>query len=300
MVAERPWKSEAVLRLVLSVFACYLLGSVLSNVVQVLLGGGPYKPVFFGLAVGAGGLLGSTLWVLQRDFTGENLSRRILLLLVSFYGGIFLAWWAQRVAGPAQMTTWHAVASALSLQGCALVLVGLLLLEHGLTWVEAFGLRRSVPKVVVAGLAATLAYIPVGWSLQLLSAEAMTRIPGLGLEPEVQQSVQVLRDASSWGDQAAMGFVTVLLAPVAEEVVFRGILYTWVRQLGFPRLAFGGTAVLFAMVHFNLMSFLPVLGLALLLTFLYARTQNLLAPIVAHSLFNALNFVALFFQLHAG
>ncbi len=41
----------------------------------------------------------------------------------------------------------------------------------------------------------------------------------------------------------------------------------------------------------------PVLSvagwLALVLTWLYEKTDNLLAPIAAHSLFNALNFIAL-------
>ena len=39
--------------------------------------------------------------------------------------------------------------------------------------------------------------------------------------------------------------------------------------------------------------------LALLLTALYELTDNLLAPIVAHALFNALNFITLFFVEHA-
>jgi len=44
------------------------------------------------------------------------------------------------------------------------------------------------------------------------------------------------------------------------------------------------------------MIFLPLFALAMLLTLLYERTNNLLAPITAHSLFNALNF-ALYYIL---
>ena len=43
----------------------------------------------------------------------------------------------------------------------------------------------------------------------------------------------------------------------------------------------------------NLVTFVPLLVLALVLTALYERTNNLLAPITAHVLFNALNFVML-------
>jgi membrane protease YdiL (CAAX protease family) len=100
----------------------------------------------------------------------------------------------------------------------------------------------------------------------------------------------------SSGQLAVLGFVTILLAPLAEEVLFRGILYPWIKQIGFPRLALWGTSLLFAVVHMNLVTLLPLLLLALLLAQLYERTDNLLAPISAHALFNALNFGLLCLQ----
>jgi membrane protease YdiL (CAAX protease family) len=42
--------------------------------------------------------------------------------------------------------------------------------------------------------------------------------------------------------------------------------------------------------------FVPLFALALALTWLYEKTDNLLAPIFAHSLFNAANLVALHFE----
>jgi membrane protease YdiL (CAAX protease family) len=87
---------------------------------------------------------------------------------------------------------------------------------------------------------------------------------------------------------------------VAEEVLFRGILYPAIKQAGHPRVALWGTALLFAAVHMNLVTFLPLAVLALVLTALYERTNNLLAPITAHVLFNALNFVTLLVLQHMG
>ena len=87
--------------------------------------------------------------------------------------------------------------------------------------------------------------------------------------------------------------VAIVIAPPAEEALFRGLIYPAVKRAGFPRLAWWGSAVLFAAVHWNLPSFLPLILLALVLTWLYEKTDNLLAPIAAHGLFNALNFVAL-------
>jgi membrane protease YdiL (CAAX protease family) len=81
---------------------------------------------------------------------------------------------------------------------------------------------------------------------------------------------------------------------VVEEIFFRGMLYPAIKQAGFPRLAIWGVSLLFALVHFNLVSFIPLFVLAILLTALYEYTDNLLAPISAHALFNALNFAMLY------
>ena len=81
----------------------------------------------------------------------------------------------------------------------------------------------------------------------------------------------------------------VVLAPVAEEFIFRGLLYPFIKQLGWPRLALIGVNLLFALIHFDVATFLALFLLALALTWLYEKTDNLLAPIAVHSLFNATN-----------
>ena len=87
-----------------------------------------------------------------------------------------------------------------------------------------------------------------------------------------------------------------MLAPVAEEFIFRGMLYPFVKQLGWPRLALFGTSFVFAAIHMDAAIFVPLFVLALALTWLYEFTDNLLAPIAAHSLFNTANLVILLSQ----
>jgi membrane protease YdiL (CAAX protease family) len=52
----------------------------------------------------------------------------------------------------------------------------------------------------------------------------------------------------------------------------------------------------FALVHGNAAGFASFFVLALALTWLYEHTDNLLAPITVHALFNAANFVLLLWQ----
>jgi len=60
-----------------------------------------------------------------------------------------------------------------------------------------------------------------------------------------------------------------------------------------PAAAMWGVSVLFALFHMNAVSFVPLALFGMILTKLYERTGNLLAPILAHSIFNALNFFLL-------
>jgi membrane protease YdiL (CAAX protease family) len=137
------------------------------------------------------------------------------------------------------------------------------------------------------GLVVGVAVLPIAWFLSYFSALILTWI---GLQPEAQATIQVLQMEISSAHRIYIGISAILLAPVVEELLFRGILYPIIKQRGYPRLALWGTALLFAAIHANLMTFIPLAFFAIILTLLYEATDNLLAPIVSHSLFNAANY----------
>jgi uncharacterized protein len=57
-----------------------------------------------------------------------------------------------------------------------------------------------------------------------------------------------------------------------------------------------GSALLFGAIHATGAIFVPLTLFALALAWLYDKTDNLLAPIAAHSSFNAVNLVLLYFE----
>jgi membrane protease YdiL (CAAX protease family) len=63
--------------------------------------------------------------------------------------------------------------------------------------------------------------------------------------------------------------------------------------LGFPRLGRYGTALLFGIMHGNLAAVIPLAFVGWVLAMLYERSGNILAPIVAHVVFNLAPFVLL-------
>ncbi len=297
MLSAKPWKADAILRLGLSVIVCVFAGSLVMSAQHYVSAGGKVGPeIFFPLTAAAFGCLAATLILISKPWPLEGFSRRLLIWMVCAYSGLFLGMWVQQLSGvgTAGISIWRVVVASLSFQGAGLILVARFLREHQVNWAEAFGLTNRLGKAVLLGVIVALIFLPLGWGLQQASALVMTHLPHK-LEPQEQLPVYVLRVSMSWAGRATLGAAAILLAPVAEEILFRGILYPAVKQAGFPRLALWGTTLLFAAVHMNLVTFVPLTVLALVLTALYERTNNLLAPITAHALFNALNFVTLFF-----
>ena len=277
-----------------SVFVCVCAGSVLQTVAHFAAVGGKISPkVFYPLAAAAIACLLAAVVLIARPWKLEHLLRRLLALIGCVYPGLFLAVWLQKVGGPATMqnSVGSTLLATLSFQGAALVLVAFFLREQRVSWNEAFGFFYRWEYAVLFGLLAGALFLQTGWKLQEICFHLITRFSPSPALSEEQQPVQVLRLASSVSDRLALGGVPILLAPMAEELLFRGILYPWIKKAGFPKIAFWGTALLFAAIHTNLVAFVPLFVLAVILTLLYEFTNNLLAPITAHALFNATNFV---------
>jgi membrane protease YdiL (CAAX protease family) len=291
VLSEKPWKSEAVMRLCLTLFICQFLGAVALAAMGFYSRAPAANPWLVGALVAASvGCSGAGLFMLRKPWGFDRFTRQFALLILFVYLGLTLGAFAQHFAGKldGQDLALRAFVGALCFQGLLLALTPRFLHAHGETWTSAFGLAERTNRAILFGVVLACLFLPVGELLQRASMEVIAR---LGFHPEVQLAVEALKKTTAWLDRAAMAVVAVLLAPLAEELLFRGILYPAIKRAGFRRLALWGTSFLFALVHMNLVTFVPLLLFALTLTLLYERTGNLLAPITAHALFNSLNLV---------
>jgi len=294
MLSEKPWKAEAFVRLFASVMVAAYAGSLLVSAVHVWRDGVKVGWPFFPLTAAALLFLGFTLVMIRKPWQLERFLPRVIALLVCFYVGFFLGFWVHRLAGVSPPTARHILLSALALQGATLVLIASFVREHDLSWGDAFGLTNAPQRAAMWGFIAACIFVPCALQMKQISYGLLKRMEEPHFKPEEQQAVQALTTTRSWWARIALGVVTIIMAPVAEETFFRGIMYPVVKRAGYPRLALWGTSLLFAAIHVNLMTFVPLFALAMLLTLLYERTNNLLAPITAHSLFNAMNFILLY------
>ena len=193
-------------------------------------------------------------------------------------------------------TVGRVIVSALLFQVVLLAMIWRFLREQNIRWSEGFGLRRDRVNAIGLGALVIGVFLPIAAMLQ---GAAISVMKHFNIETPMQLALQAMMNSSSASEIAVLGVITVIVAPIAEETLFRGILYPTIKQLGFPRAALWGTSVLFALIHFNLAAFVPLLLMALVLVWLYEKSDNLLAPIVAHIIFNAVNFGrAIYMILH--
>mmetsp|Transcript_10961 Transcript_10961/g.22822 ORF Transcript_10961/g.22822 Transcript_10961/m.22822 type:complete len:331 (+) Transcript_10961:2538-3530(+) len=91
--------------------------------------------------------------------------------------------------------------------------------------------------------------------------------------------------------QALFMFWTTCMSPIWEEVLFRGFLIPSLRRYVPTGAAVVASAVIFALLHFSMHRLLPLTLLGVLIGFCFTSTNNLLAPIALHSLWNIFAFL---------
>jgi membrane protease YdiL (CAAX protease family) len=297
VLSEKPWKLEAIARLLIGVFICMCCGSLVGTALYPGAGFQKHKILFFVLAVIALLLLIAALLQLGKAWSADNFGRRVGILFACFYPGLILLTVANQLAGTPVIAygIGQMLIGVLSLQGAVVAVTWRILRQQRISWNCAFGFSDDWARALRLGIMVAVIFLPIGFGLQLLSDFAM-RLPHSPVQPVEQQAVQTLRTASSWIQKVAAGTVTIVIAPLGEEILFRGILYPTAKQAGFRQLALWATSIAFAAIHLNAVTFVPLLVLSVLLILLYERTNNLLAPIAAHSVFNAIQFVWLYIQ----
>lgn len=221
----------------------------------------------------------------------------LLLSTVAIYiiGGLILAS-VQGVLEPSQ-------SEALALPLTSLILVGITTGYVRLRYKGATGLLfgtaspswRAAGYGVAGGLAAVgVIALGLGTLLDLIVRSMGERLP------EVQETFRQLAGNDEVAPALVLGAVAV--APVAEELLYRGMLFTAFRRRLALWPALGLSGLVFGMSHWettlegSLLVLLIVVPLGMFLAWLYERTGTLLVPILAHATFNLIQVIVLITQ----
>ena len=127
----------------------------------------------------------------------------------------------------------------LAFQGATWVLIFIFLRLHQVNWRDAFGLHRTaLNRAWLPAVPVVILFLPpVVLLLHSAFVYVFTRI---GWQPQAETAVTVVMSAKAWWLRVYLGVFTVAIAPVAEEFIFRGMLYPFIKQSGWPRLAWLG------------------------------------------------------------
>jgi membrane protease YdiL (CAAX protease family) len=118
-----------------------------------------------------------------------------------------------------------------------------------------------------------------------------------GLSREPQEAVKLLQECLQAGDLPALAlvlFTGALLAPVSEELIFRGFVFGALERRWGAIPAALASSLVFAVFHPPLFTMLPIFVVGALLCYVYHRTGSLYWAMFFHFLFNLSSIVAQF------
>ncbi|MDX1679535.1 MAG: type II CAAX endopeptidase family protein [Akkermansiaceae bacterium] len=117
-------------------------------------------------------------------------------------------------------------------------------------------------------------------------------LESLGVETK-QDTVALLENTRDPAVLGMMIIAAVVMAPLWEELVFRGYLYPVLKKYGGIWVAALCSSLLFAAIHNSLVSILPLFLLALMMVWLYERSGSIWMPIAIHACFNGLSVLGI-------
>lgn len=157
-----------------------------------------------------------------------------------------------------------------------LLILGLVFLIRKKNFLEETSIRSMpVSGIVPVALAA------VGFNIVVLELLQIIPFPESWIESYQQNSSMI-----GAGNVAIAWVATVIVAPVLEEIVFRGLIYTRLKQ-GMTAIAAAVIAsLLFALAHGTIIWGIYTFLLSMILIWTFERFQSLTANICFHFFFN--------------
>lgn len=152
---------------------------------------------------------------------------------------------------------------------------------HGESLARTFDLHPRGTALLLGAAAGLLGWLPAS---ALAGLSSQLRPPG----PEYLEFMQQHLPSTLGG--ALVAFLAAgVVAPVAEELVFRGLLYRTARGRWGAVGAAVLTSLFFGIAHWEPWSLFGLVGLGLLMCWLYERTGSLVAPMLAHGVHNTVS-----------
>ena len=201
-----------------------------------------------------------------------------------------------------ELTPWMAVFAVLLLQ------IPLLATFYGLRqfYPEHFAGRLnahalSLKQALAQALPLFIRYLPIIWVVSFAWSKLLTFLQSRGII-EGFPPQELIKLFTNGGDPVAITLLVicaVILAPLVEETIFRGGIYRFLKSQSTLLPAQILSGAVFALMHANLMSFLPLVVVGILLARVYEHSGNILVPMCFHACFNGFSLLMLYVMSHS-
>lgn len=171
---------------------------------------------------------------------------------------------------------------------------------------KGFGLNvRRVPRDFLAAPALLLSIWPLLLVAILLTTFFGQLIWGRQYQIEQHAQLELITTYPQWPLRLLIIIVAVVIAPVLEEMLFRGLFQTMVRSflenvrfgvVGPAWQAIAISSIVFAMAHQDAAHWPALLILGACLGYAYEKSGSLFRPIFIHALFNGITILAVLYQ----
>lgn len=263
----------------------------------------PGVALFFGvmLVLGLVGSVAALAWmILRRPRAALLLARpwsatqaiRMIVVLIVMLGAYLTGLGLVQTYHPDLAATDTFVAASAAAHSAVfhwpiLILVGVALARQRISPREAFGIEGPrLPAHAGLGVALYPAALP---AIAAAAFAARSLLQWGGVETEPQEVLRLMIDHGSGPLRFYLIALGIGIAPIAEEVLFRGIvLPVLARHVGIAG-ALVASAAVFAALHMNLAAAAPLFVLGLVFGLAYLYTGSLTVPIVLHAVFNGVS-----------
>ncbi len=159
---------------------------------------------------------------------------------------------------------------------------------------RGFGLRpRTIARDLGWAWITLLAVWPIVLAMIVVTIQAGKALLGPKFEMPKHMGLELITESPALALQILIIVLAVVIAPLVEEMLFRGMIQTTLRSyIGRPWPAIIITSALFASVHANGTHWPALFTLAVGLGYSYEKSGSLFRPIFMHALFNGLTIAA--------
>jgi len=212
---------------------------------------------------------------------GDFLLLLFVVLLFVFFGSQTAVYWSDKtILDEPVGELARAVITGYSSHLCSIMAWILFGLHHPGIWP---GRRLPWFRSAVFGIRSLLFALPV----VLLVATAWTGLlDAIGLPTEPQGLIEIIREADNLRYLIALGALAIVIAPINEELLFRGGLFRFFNARLPTPVAMILSSIPFGLLHMNWFSFLPLVVLGCFLCGVTLKTGSLKPAILMHAFFN--------------